>query len=268
MKQKNHMTCRRLLAVVLALVMVVVNVPLSVRAGDVNEDGYIEVRTIEDLYNIRNDMTANYILMNDIDLTEATASGGDWDYMGNGWNPIGSEDVYGGTPFEGESNGNGHKIIGMRIAVSARPSGVKDEMYFGLFANIAGNVHDLTILRGSIEYNYSKDRKSYKYFGAWAGKIEHADVVNVYSEMDSISILVSNEYRSKIGGISGNCKESVITQCASSTSITATTQYYESGTPYVYGGGIVGYMESGTVSACIRVCMLAEYLVKRANRQQ
>ncbi len=47
-------------------------------------DGYIGVYTIEDLYCIRNDLTANYILMNDIDLTEATAEGGDWNYGSRG----------------------------------------------------------------------------------------------------------------------------------------------------------------------------------------
>ena len=43
-------------------------------------EGYVGVYTIEDLYCVRNDLTANYILMNDIDLTEAPAEGGDWDF--------------------------------------------------------------------------------------------------------------------------------------------------------------------------------------------
>ena len=88
---------KRLLALLLVMAMVMVNVPAPVFAvGTTNEDGYIEVRTIEDLYNIRNDLTANYILMNDIDLTAATAEGGDWDFDGRGWNPIGSKDIYAG----------------------------------------------------------------------------------------------------------------------------------------------------------------------------
>ena len=99
---------------------------IAVEQASVNEDGYIEVRTIQDLYNVRLDLTANYILMNDIDLTAATAKGGDYDYGGRGWNPIGSNDVYAGGEFSGIFDGNGHKITGMRIEYSSAnvPSGM------------------------------------------------------------------------------------------------------------------------------------------------
>ena len=81
-----------------------------------DDEDYIEIYTVADLYAVRNDLSANYRLMNDIDLTEATAPGGDYDYMGNGWDPIGSGGVYGGdTPFTGVFDGQGHKIVGMRI---------------------------------------------------------------------------------------------------------------------------------------------------------
>ena len=79
---------QRLFALLLAVVMMVSVMPMNaiaVTSTNVNEDGFIEVRTIGDLYNIRDDLTANYILMNDIDLTIATAQGGDWDYGGRGW---------------------------------------------------------------------------------------------------------------------------------------------------------------------------------------
>ena len=41
-------------------------------------EGYTPIYTIDDLYAVRNDLSGNYILMNDIDLSE-TAPGGDWD---------------------------------------------------------------------------------------------------------------------------------------------------------------------------------------------
>ena len=117
------------------------------------ETAPIEVRTIEDLYNIRNDLTADYILMNDIDLTAATAKGGDWDFMGNGWNPIGSKDVYSNDQFSGTFDGNGYKIIGMRIDVTALPSGAGSTIYVGLFANVSGTIKNLGVVDGSVNVN-------------------------------------------------------------------------------------------------------------------
>ena len=109
--------------------MVVTSIPFTATAATTNEDGYVEIRTIEELYNIRDNLTANYILMNDIDLTEATAQGGEWDFMGNGWNPIGSNDIYGNVTFSGTFDGNGHTIRGMRIDVTNIPTGADKILY-------------------------------------------------------------------------------------------------------------------------------------------
>ena len=100
----------------------------------VKDKYYIPIYTIEELYSVRNNLSGSYILMNDIDLSEATAVGGDWDFMGNGWNPIGSGDIYGNGAFSGEFDGNGHKITGMRIDVTTLPAGVGTNVYIGLFA--------------------------------------------------------------------------------------------------------------------------------------
>lgn len=119
-------------------------------AGEESEE-FIPIRTIEELYNIRNDLDGNYRLMNDIDLTEATAKGGDWDYMGNGWNPIGSNDVYGAEAFTGTFDGDGHAIIGMRIEVTTWPAGAGDEVFLGLFARIdGGTVKNLVLTDGNV----------------------------------------------------------------------------------------------------------------------
>ena len=69
-------------------------------------DGYTGIYNIADLSGIRNNPSGKYILMNDIDMTEDTKKGGDWD-SGMGWTPI--------EEFSGVLDGNGHKIIGMNI---------------------------------------------------------------------------------------------------------------------------------------------------------
>ncbi|MDE5768148.1 MAG: hypothetical protein K2H82_02065 [Oscillospiraceae bacterium] len=82
----------------------------SAAVYDTVPEGYTPIYTIDDLYGIRNDLSGNYILMNDIDLS-ATAPGGDWD-SGNGWKPIG--DISSGK-FSGIFDGNGYAIKNMHI---------------------------------------------------------------------------------------------------------------------------------------------------------
>ena len=69
-------------------------------------EGYTPIYDAADLYAIRNDLEGKYIMMADIDLSEATAPGGELD-TGNGWDPI--------ERFEGILDGNGHYIKGLTI---------------------------------------------------------------------------------------------------------------------------------------------------------
>lgn len=72
-----------------------------------DEENYIEITNVSELYAIRNNLKGKYRLMNDIDLTEATAEGGEVNNTGHGWDPIHN--------FSGELDGNGHVIKGMKI---------------------------------------------------------------------------------------------------------------------------------------------------------
>ena len=227
---------------------------------------FIPVYTIEDLYNIRNDLDANYRLMNDIDLTEATAKGGDWDFMGNGWNPIGSNDVYGGETFTGIFDGGGHTIKGMRIEVAKWPAGVDKTVFLGLFARVSGKVYSLSI-SGSIEitvnlwsiidtgrYNYSM----YVYAGGIAG-YSSANIANCYN-MSNISTTYTLEVKnggstyitSYAGGIAG-FNNGLITNCHNTGNISGSAYCYGyfPTTPSAtsYAGGITGYSEE-----CIDNC--------------
>ena len=71
-----------------------VSTPKCFAEGEDDLSDYIEVKTVQDLYKIRSNMEGKYKLMNDIDLTEATAPGGLYDFNGCGWNPIGSNNTY------------------------------------------------------------------------------------------------------------------------------------------------------------------------------
>ena len=158
---------KKTISIVMALLICLCCFPVTgfaVEGGSEVPEGYIGVYTIEDLYCVRNDLTANYILMNDIDLSEATAEGGDWNYGGRGWNPIGSNDVYGGQAFSGIFDGNGYSVKGMNINIkSTVPSGTAD-LYLGLFSNVSGTIRNLTV-SGSV----SSEKALTAYIGGIAG---------------------------------------------------------------------------------------------------
>lgn len=103
---------KRIASIVLAIVMVlsVVNgyTPKKVTAMSTSEvpEGYTAINSLDDLALIRSNPEGNYILMNDIDMTDATKPGGSID-TGNGWVPI--------EKFSGTFDGNGHYIKGMHI---------------------------------------------------------------------------------------------------------------------------------------------------------
>ena len=238
---------KRLLALLLVMAMVMVNVPAPVFAvGTTNEDGYIEVYTIEDLYSIRNDLTAKYILMNDINLTAATAKGGDWDFMGNGWNPIGSDDIYGGLAFSGEFNGNGKRIIGMRIDGTTMPSGVGVK-YVGLFANVTGSVHDLHFENTVITW----PQAGTSYVGSVAG-MNSGSIYNISAD---VTITLNKGTSNLVGGIVGR-SQGTVSRCSTAGSIKYSYSY-SSGSVHTSGvGGIVGYATGGTISECYNTAAL------------
>lgn len=241
---------QRLFALLLTLVMLLTVMPINAFAEDTNSDGYIEVRTIEDLYNIRDNLTANYILMNDIDLTKATAKGGDWDFYGCGWNPIGSKDVYDSEIFTGVFDGNGHSIIGLRIDVTAVPSGTSETVYAGLFARVDGVVKNLTCT-GSVSFTATKKKI---YIGGFAGNGEGAlfknckSFVNVYAKSSSSSDEAGNFIYA--GGVVGGISNSSIQMCTNRGKV----ETYIGGVPNTaytstaYASGIAGTAYKSTIS--------------------
>ncbi len=275
----------RLFSMLLTLAMLMSMLPSVAFAedstGETEESTFIEVSTIEDLYNIRLDLTANYKLMNDIDLTEATASGGEWDFGGRGWNPIGSNDIYADGAFSGIFDGNGYSIIGMRINVTSLPSEASTG-YAGLFANVTGEVRNLTMKNVTIY-----DNKCYYLGGiaaynsgtitncAVSGKIESKKKVNTPSQIfnntgsiaaynASTGVITKSVNKAEVyscyvaGGIAGS-NYGTINKCYNAADIYAessftgtnskgTANWYST----AYGGGVAGY-ESGS-SALISDC--------------
>ena len=210
MKTLNTRICLyQVVAIVLAIVIIFPCIPFTASAAEVP----IEIRTIEDLYSIRNNLSGNYILMNDIDLTEATAQGGDWD-SGKGWDPIGGEE----NPFSGTFDGNGHSIIGLQST-----SG-------GLFYSL----HNATIKSLSI-------KNATAAYGVLAYSISNSEIFNICI---NTAILSKGDKNSIVGTVSCLVEDSSISS-SSIQNVSIANKY-----PNKYQirvGGVFGTMEEGTL---------------------
>ncbi len=210
-----------------------------------NADDFIPVYTIEDLYNIRNDLDANYRLMNDIDLTEATAEDGDWNFMGNGWNPIGSNNIYGDGVFTGVFDGGGHSIIGMRINVTEWPIGKADTVYLGLFAQVSGEIRDLHMVSGEIKnIAHIIDNVGYPIHHVYAGSIAGKSKATITNCSSTIGVC-TEATNSTTGGLVGD-NSGVIINCYNTGSISVDISSSHSS----YVGGIAAASSGGEIRSC------------------
>ena len=212
-------------------------------------EGYVGIYTIEDLYCVRNDLTANYILMNNIDLSEATAKGGDWNYGGRGWNPIGSNDTYSCSFFSGIFNGNGFCITGMNILITKFLDNSYDH-YLGLFAGLSGTIENLTI-EGKIKISRTNTTLVDEVkIGGIVAYSENGTIRNCTSRVN-IEVSESHQYYTSstsmtakdcIGGIVGKAKWTNISECRNTGNINGSLYTkYTNVSSGAYVGGIVGY---------------------------
>ena len=117
------------------LASMLVGLPNELVAGEQTDDhiiqtlsSIIEIRTLQDLDNIRNNLDGHYVLMNDIDAYPTSKPWSSFWNGGEGWEPIGASN----EAFNGILDGNGYVISGLFIN---RPSA----WYVGLFSNTTEN---------------------------------------------------------------------------------------------------------------------------------
>lgn len=179
--------------------------------------GYIGIFSDQDLRDINNDLTADYYLMNDIDLSS-------WD----AWVPIGVDDT--GNllgSFTGEFNGGGHVIRNAEVRESIDGFGTE----YGLFARIAP--------AGLVKYlgveNFEVAGLDSKYDGAIAG-LMHGTCEDCYAEGGTFYANID-----RIGGFFGYTNGGTFTRCYSSMTENGNDQRT---------GGFGGYWGSNTTTAC------------------
>lgn len=197
-------------------------------------EGYIPIYDIADLYAIRNAPEDNYILMNDIDMSEDTSPGGDYD-CGTGWDSI--------ETFSGILDGNGHRIIGMHIFGEFQGQGAR----IGLFEVLKKTAVIKNLGIEDCKINV-KNSTYALYIGALTGYVigygysDSGYIANCYTDGN---IIVQSDNESAVGGVVGyteynsyftikNCYNTCDIDCSDAAS--------------AYTGGICGFSQNSTTS--------------------
>ena len=273
------MNCKKLLALLLTLVMLVTVLPigaLTVSAentteflgGDGTEENPYLISNKTHLNNVRNHLDAHFKMVADIEFTEADfAKGGEFYNDGQGWKPIGGA----GEPsfFTGSFHGNSHTIAGL---ISHRSS------VAGLFGHNNGTIQNLGMINGEMsassvggiaETNYhgtisqcyntsnvtATSMSSDAYAGGIAGK-NYGSINNCYNTGSVSGVSSAMSLGTYAGGIAGkNCgtlsecyNQGIINSTAIFDAIYGTSSYVYTKI-YSYSGGVVGY-DQGTVTSC------------------
>ena len=234
---KAKKTFSLLLSVVLAVTMLGVWPVASVNAESTQYEsltavpaGYTAIQTAEELSEIRDANAGKYILMNDIDLSDYTASG-------TGWNPIGTAD----NPFTGILDGNGYKITGLKFFL---PSSTEESYTGGLFGYVSDG--EVTNLELQATYNLTVSRAGNSIvFGGLVGQAQKIHLANckvniqgtALSETLTIGGLIGIndcKFDDQTGSDNATDKTAIIEDCSVSGSIAGTGGTYTL-------GGLVGH---------------------------
>lgn len=162
------------------------------------EEGPKRIHNAEELKSVANDLQADYILANDIDLADEE------------WTPLGA----GTTGFEGSFDGNGYTITGMKITKAAMCPGAFG--YYsanGLFTVNRGTIRNLTV-RGQIDIETSiGDMRA----GGICGSINSGKVENCVTDVSIFAAndgTITNAY-TYMGGIAGSLSSGIVKNCTS-----------------------------------------------------
>lgn len=235
--------------------------------------GIVQIKSVQDLFDIRYSLKKNYILTKDLDLG------------GVAWRPIGYMDVTDAegkqsrydVPFEGGFDGNGFKIYNFRLVLDEDSEGLDANFLSkGLFSVLDNGavIRNLTVSDFTVSINGSISRF---YIGGIVGKIVDGSVLNckvrgnftnpksqyegsIWDDFYySGNTPTSNTYIGGIAGLIGasghsnnedentevSDKVCYITNCSFEGSIIS-----ESVSDNVYVGGLIAYNRNAVVSRC------------------
>ncbi|MBZ3936181.1 hypothetical protein KJR02_06925 [Methanimicrococcus blatticola] len=156
--------------------------------GDGTVENPYQIKTADQLNDVRNNLTAHYVLIEDINLTGTAYE--------NNWAPIGKYNF----EFKGTFEGNNHKIENLKIQTTTNNGG-----FFG--SAIDSYIANLTLV--NVEINGKVNTSSL------VGQINNSIVKNCHADGDVVGT-------SNVGGIVGRAKETKIESCSFKGSVTGT----------------------------------------------
>ncbi|MCL1873766.1 MAG: cadherin-like beta sandwich domain-containing protein, partial [Clostridiales bacterium] len=224
-----------------------------------------EIRTPQDLDNVRNNLDGSYVLMNDIDLSA---------FNGGQWTPIGDNTT--GNRFTGVFDGQGHVIKNLTISNTYTFAGLfgyimgySSDKYaeiknVGLeFINInissttsnTGGICGCMDIRSSISNCYNTgavtvSASSFTRVGGICGANVGGPISNCYNTGDISSS--SSEPSSNAGGICGNnSSNGPISNCFNTGDVSSSSSSSSISSSYPHAGGICGRNSSNNpISNC------------------
>ena len=185
------------------------------------------ITNVTELQNMKNNLTANYYLANDIDASATSTWNSDGAGGYYGFEPIGNST----TKYTGTFDGQGYKITNLYINRGTTN-------YVGLFGYVdtGGEIKNVGLINPDVTGN--------AFVGALAGYCK-VSVTNCYSAGSSGSVTGNDQH---IGGLVGYWygygTSSTITDCYSTCNVTIVGDY----NPSV--GGLLGRSFGGTVTKC------------------
>ncbi len=199
------------------------------------------IKTKEHLNNIRNYRSAHFLMIADIEFTEADfVEGSDFHNDGTGWQPIG---ISSSKAFTGNFDGNGHTITGLKINIASSST-----IYAGLFGYVEyAEIKNLGMIDSEIQ---AETTSGTVYAGSIVGSACETTITGCYSTGSvTATSTPTGSAKSCAGGIAGNAfSDTTITNCYNTCSVRAASISTDSAKSYA--GGIVGNTSRVTISNC------------------
>ena len=225
---------KRLVSFLLAAIIITSALPLSVisanatpfSGGDGSEANPYLVATPEALNAIRNNPSAHYRQIADIDMS----AWGNWE----------------GTNLYGSYNGNGFTIRNLKITHNDKN---RKSTWFGLFESVFhATVKNVNLV--NIDYSINTIVGNYAFYGMAIGGIAAwADSANIENCSVSGKINIQEGYFYEIGGILGHSHGKVtVKNCTNAASIKTVTGHTEKDCETILAcGGIAGQIDGDDV---------------------
>ena len=222
----------------------IVGMPIDVEAGlnDSVPVGYTPIKTISDLYAVNDNPSGNYILMNDIDMSE-TRKGGSWD-LGSGWEPI--------KEFSGIFDGNGHTLLNLHMYIASEDN--YNYVTLGLFSEVDGKVINLGLSNIDIIFEKSDE---YDYYdrvrlGVITGILDRSGEINGCYTEGTVSIKSGFRFDTFIGGGIAGSSDGNIKNCYSAVEYICDDNVYSylGYEDAMYNCGLCGFSSYGTIENC------------------